>query len=122
VNEKMRDVVIEDEQDMSLLGLILAALLTRRLARRATKLRGDVSVDASGMRVTLRFDDRGVRVSRAAPAGRTVVRIRGTMRALCDAALGRRRVRSVLAGKLTIIGRPLAIIRLVSLLTAGGSS
>jgi ubiquinone biosynthesis protein UbiJ len=114
-------VRIHAPETMNLLGLMLKGVLERRLAAASPgvrRLRGDVRVVASGMAVTLRFADGGVEVTRAAPAGRPLATLEGTLTALCDAALGRRLVRAWLSGALRVRGRILALLRLLSLLRA----
>lgn len=100
---------------MNLLGLLLRGIIERRLEGHAPRLRGDVAIDASGMRVTLRFAPDAVAITRAA-AVKPVARVRGTLTALADAALGRGRLRAFLDGRLRVRGRPLALLRLLSLL------
>jgi hypothetical protein len=111
-------VTVDDPGGMSLLGLLLAGLLERRFAAGArTALRGDVGIDAGGMLVTLSFSADEVRVARGRPA-RARARIRGTLVALLDAALGRNEVRAFLRGDLRPAGSPLALLRLLRLLKA----
>jgi len=114
-------VTVVAPERMNLLGLILRSILDRRLedpgARRtASRLRGDILVDAGGMSVTLCFTGDGVRITREAPPGRPVARVRGTMRALIDASIGEGMVRSVLSRELRVSGNPLALLRLILLL------
>ena len=112
-------VEIVEPETMSLLGLMLASVLSRRAAEiRGTGLRGDIRIDAGGMQVTLRFTDGKVAISRRPPAGAPIASIRGTLSALLDAALGRGRVRAWLAGQLRVRGSPLALLRLLALLKA----
>jgi hypothetical protein len=110
-------VEIADPETMSLLGLMLASVLGRSLGDKVPRLRGDVAIDGGGMQVTLHFDDDGVIISRR-PAARPIARVRGTLTALLDAALGRGRVRAWLAGRLHVGGSPLALLRLLALLRA----
>ena len=114
VPARARVEVVEPER-MNLLGLMLAGMIDRRLGEGGSRLRGDVLVQAGKMQVTLRFSDRGVAVTRV-PAERPIARIRGTLRALLDAALGRGRVRAFLTGRLRVRGWPLPILRLLRLL------
>ncbi|MCC6994664.1 MAG: hypothetical protein IT370_08655 [Deltaproteobacteria bacterium] len=106
--------VLEPER-MSLPGLMLQGILERARAAPSSRLRGEVLVDADGAQVTLRFSDQLVEITRA-PAVRPVAVVRGTLRALLDAALGRGRVRAWLAGRLRVRGGPLTLLRLLGAL------
>jgi len=122
VVESQTDVVIVQPERMNLLGLMLSGLLQRRLldaktARLARRLSGDVSIDASGMRVTLRFEPNRIEITRA-PSSRPRARISGTLTALLGAALAENRVRSVLGGRLRAGGDPLFLWRMFSLMRA----
>jgi hypothetical protein len=121
-SEYSKVTVVEPER-MNLLGLMLRSVIERRLASpftaRATRfLRGDVVIDASGMRVTLRFGGDKVVITREPPAGKPVVEIRGTLVGLLDAALQRNRVRHFLRRELEPRGRPLQLLSLLLLLGA----
>jgi len=114
-------VSIVAPERMNLLGLILRSILERRLAqpggrRAAAGLRGDIVVDARGMRVTLRFHGGGVRITREPPRARALATVSGTMQAFIDASLGRGMVRAVLARQLRVYGNPAALVRLIALL------
>lgn len=111
--------VIEPER-MNLLGLMLASVIERRLTDSAARrhlhsMRGDVLVEASAMRVVLRFGGERVEVRRELD-GRAVARVRGTLTALLDAAFGRRRLWSVLTGRLWAWGGPFTLWHVLSLL------
>ena len=115
-------VTIDEPERMNLLGLLLASLFERRLgdaaaARSASKIRGDIAIDANGMRVTVRFTAGSIRITRDAPA-RPVARLRGSLSALLDATLGRNRLRSWARGELAALGSPLALYRLLALVKA----
>jgi hypothetical protein len=97
---------------MNLLGLLLRGLLERRLARRPTRLRGEVVLGAGEMRVTVRFIGGGVELTRDPPARRAVASVLGTPAALLDLARGRGLLRAWLRGLLHARGRPLALLRL----------
>jgi hypothetical protein len=117
------NVTIADPERMSMLGLMLASLLERRLAGRvparlARFLRGTIVVNASGMQVTLSFDGSGVEVSREPPPGRPTAEIKGSLAGMLDAALGRDRVRHFLSGDLRVRGRPDCLVGLLLLLRA----
>jgi hypothetical protein len=81
------EVRVTDPDRMSLPGLIAAGVLERRLGERRIKLRGDVLLDISGARVTLRFGDGVVEVTRDA-AVEPVAELHGGYAALIDLAAG----------------------------------
>jgi hypothetical protein len=112
--------VIELEK-MNLLGLMLGSLLGRRLGDRNARrhfeaLSGLVEVEAGAMRVALSFGRGGLEIRRGAAAGRPAARIRGTLVAVLDAALGRGLLRHVLRGELSARGRPLVLWHLLALM------
>jgi hypothetical protein len=112
-------VTIDEPERMNLLGLLLGSLLERRLAvpaaaRHASKLRGDVAIDASGMRITVRFADGAIRITRGA-ATHAIARLGGSLTALLDATLGRRVVAHFTHGELRAGGSPIALYRLLSI-------
>jgi len=116
-------VTIADPERMSMLGLMLGSVLERRLAKRgparlARLLRGDILINASGMKVTLRFSGDQVEITRDPPPGRPTAEVSGTMAGMLDAALGRDRVRHVLRGDLKVRGRPDCLVGLLLLLRA----
>jgi hypothetical protein len=115
-------VEIVDAEGMNLLGLLLASLLERRLAdpalaRHARRLHGDVVFDANGMQAVLRFDSGRARIERG-PGRRPIARIEGSIKSLLDAALGRRRLEHVIRGELRARGRPVALWRVLRLISA----
>jgi len=115
-----RGVTIIDPEGMNVLGLMISSLLQRRLAdpsgaRHARALTGEVTLDASGMRISLHFCPTSVRITRGeseAPRAR----VRGTLSALLDASLGRKRVWSLLSGRLSVRGAPRTLWHLLLLL------
>lgn len=114
-------VRIDRPERMSLLGLMLASVLSRALAdprrrRHASGLCGDIVVRASGMQVTLQFDATGVTITRASPSKRPLATVTGTLTALLDGALGKRRLAHFLRGDLRLRGGPMALWHLLSLL------
>ena len=124
MNRPASAVTVEAPEAANLLELMLASLLRRRLAdprgrAHARALAGPVVVQAGTMRATLTFRDGGVSVARGGDA-RAVARVRGSLAAIVDAALGRRRIANVLRGRLRVSGRPLALGHLVALLGGGG--
>lgn len=113
-------VVVVEPERMNLLGLMLKSLLERRMnhsaaRRHARALRGKVLIEASGMRVLLRFTQTSIEISREF-TGRADAEIRGTLTALLRAALGRQRARSLITGQLRARGAPLMLLRILSLL------
>ena len=104
-------VTLAAPERMNLLGLLLCGLLERRLARRPTRLRGDVVLGAGDMRVTARFTGAGVELTRDPPV-RAVASVLGTPAALLEVARGRGLLRAWSRGRLHARGRPLALLRL----------
>jgi hypothetical protein len=80
-------VVIEDPPTMNLLGLFLASSLRRNLVGegRSCRLRGALTIDADGMRATVRFDEDGATVTRSETPAR--VTISGSLANLLEAIL-----------------------------------
>lgn len=114
------EVKMFEPERMNLLGLMLSALLARRLddpagVRHARALRGDVLLQASGMQVTLRFRSGLIEVDRRV-SDKSRARVQGTLTALLGAALGRDRVRNFLAGRLRIRGGPLTLWHVLGLI------
>jgi hypothetical protein len=97
-------VTIDDPPNMNVLGLFLASSLRRNLVEkgRPCSLRGAMTVDADGMRATVRFDESGVRVTRE-PTDATV-EVKGPL-AVLTSALVERRLMTLL--KVRIKGSPL---------------
>lgn len=114
------EVTLVDPDRMNLLGLMLASLLRRRLeqprARRyAERLHGCVAIQAGGMQITLHFARDRIQIERGPSRVRTIAAIRGSLIALLDAALGRRRVHHFLRGELVAWGWPTTLWQLLSL-------
>jgi hypothetical protein len=121
------DIVLIEPERMNLLGLLLASLLERRLvdpgARRHFRaLHGQVQIEAGAMKVMLGFGAGKLEIRRGSAPELPVASVRGTLIALLDAALGRRRIEHVLRGELSAWGRPVALWRLFSLMRAGKST
>ena len=72
----MARVSIDDPPTMNLLGLFLASSLRRNLLERerGCDLRGALTVDAAGMRASIRFEEDGVTVTRAETPARVTLR------------------------------------------------
>ncbi|MBN1608602.1 MAG: hypothetical protein JW940_18375 [Polyangiaceae bacterium] len=112
--------VIELER-MNLLGLMLRSLLGRRLGDRSARrhfeaLSGPVEVEAGAMQITLGFERSRLEIRRGKASARPLARIRGTLIAVLDAALGRGLLRHVLRGELSARGGPLVLWHLLALM------
>jgi hypothetical protein len=99
-------VRIDDPPSMNVLGLFLASSLRRNLGDRACPLRGAMTVDAEGMRATVRFEADGATVTRA--EGPADVTVSGPLPLLVR-ALVRRRLLALL--RLKVRGRRLFALR-----------
>jgi hypothetical protein len=124
--ERTEITLIEPER-MNLLGLLVASLLERRLVdsgarRHFQALNGYVQIEAGTMRIVLGFGAGGLEIRRGNAPVPPVANVRGTLIALLDAALGRRRVEHVLRGELLAWGRPIALWRLLCLIRARKSA
>lgn len=113
-------VIVTHRESMNLLGLMTSSLLDRKLSDEKTlahalALEGDVSVEASGMQITLRFSPDQIEVTRE-HSPRPRASVTATLPALLDAALGRKRLRNVAAGKLRVMGSPKTLWHLLGLL------
>ena len=108
------DVTLVEPDKMNLLGLILASIIRRRMAEpgaqhHARNLCGRLLIEAGGMTVGLSFHHRQVRIQRGAPALPVKAHIRGSLTALVDAALARRRIFHFAHGDLRVWGWPLTL-------------
>jgi hypothetical protein len=116
-----RVTMVEPER-LSLAGHMIAGLLRRnvadqRLARKAARVRGEVAVDAGGMKLCLEFGEGEVRV-RGGESERPRASVRAPLDALLDAALGRGMAGNVLRGRVRLGGNPFVLLRLIVLLRA----
>jgi hypothetical protein len=107
------EVRIHEPDRMSLPGLLAAGLLERRLAGARLRVRGDVVLDISGARVTLRFGDGVVEVTRE-PAVDPIAELVGNYAALIDLAAGHR-LRALRTG-MRVRARPGVLLALTPLL------
>jgi hypothetical protein len=118
---------IEKRDEMSLLGLMLGEILEANLAQPrcaalARQLRGALGVRAGGMTVTIRFDRGKVAVARGLDAG-AKARVKGSLDALLQVALGRGAIRSFLTGEIGFGGNPFFLLKVLPLLrVAAGAS
>jgi hypothetical protein len=113
---------VEDLPDMHLLGLILRSLITRNLADpkkalRAARLRGIAAVQAGEMKLTLDCQP-GKLVLRRGHPEKARARVKGSLAAFLDIALGGGLVRPVLDGDISVGGNPFFLLRLLPLLRA----
>lgn len=119
------DVVLVEPESMNLLGLMLGSVIRRQLLdanarRHARALRGEIAVNAGGMQIVIVFGPNEISISTQLSARRPRTRIQGTLIALLDAALGRRRLSHVLRGELFAWGSPWALWHLLGLLRIAG--
>ncbi len=113
--------VVEPDR-LSLAGHMVASLLRRscvdeRNAARASRVRGDVAVDAGGMRLCLEFGRDEVRV-RAGESAHPRASIVAPLDVLLDTALGRGVVGNFLRGRVRARGNPLVLWRMMKLMRA----
>ena len=114
------EIIIEDEERMSLLGLIFKVLLSKNLAqpslaRLASGMRGDVSVQAGRMCVTLSMSP-SVWALRRGPAQRPSASVRGSLSAFTAVAARHWPVASFLRGELWAWGNPWLLWKLLRLI------
>jgi hypothetical protein len=115
------EVATTAPESLNLLGLMMGSLIRRQLlvpsaARHARALRGQVAINAGGMLAVLDFEPDRISISSGAPARSPRASVSGSLVALLDAALGRRRLRHVLRGDLIAWGSPWALWHLLMLL------
>ena len=116
-------VIVEDAERANLLELMLASLLRRKLVApsaraHALALAAPVEIRAGAMRAILVFSGGDVFVSRDR-CDYTEAHVRGSLGAVIDAALGRRRLDHVLRRELQIGGSPRVLWHLLALLARG---
>ena len=114
---------IEKRDEMSLLGLMLGEVLEANVAQPrgaalARQLRGAVGVRAGGMAVTIRFDRGSVTVARGLDDVLRA-RVKGSLDALLQVALGRGAIRSFLTGEIGFGGNPFFLLKALPLLRVG---
>ena len=107
---------------MSLLGLILASIITRNLEReenlkRLQKLSGAVQVTAGEMMVTLRFEQGRLTVVRGGD-DKARAAVSGSMESLMGVALGQGMVGPWLAGRLKASGNLFMLLKMLPLMSA----
>jgi hypothetical protein len=113
--------VVEPDR-LSLAGHMVASLLRRscageRNAARAARVRGDVAVNAGGMKLCLEFSRDEVRV-RAGDSTDPRASIVAPLDVLLDTALGRGVVGNFLRGRVRARGNPLVLWRMMKLMRA----
>lgn len=111
----MMQVTVRDRERMSLPGLLAAGLLERRLGgpHARLKLRGDVLLVIAGARVTVRFEEDLVEVTRDPPV-EPIAEIHGGYAALLGLASGRP-LHAARSG-MRVRGRPGVLLQLLPLL------
>jgi ubiquinone biosynthesis protein UbiJ len=116
-------VFVADLERANLLELMLGSVLRRTLASEsgrahARALAGPVAIEAGGMQATLTFRAGDVSIARNG-GGRAEARVRGSLAAVLDAALGRRRLAHVLNGDLRVTGSIRVLWHVLALFRAG---
>jgi len=118
-------VIVEDSERANILELMLASLLRRKLASRGARaharaIAGPVEIRAGEMQATLTFSADDVSISRH-HGEYAEARVRGSLAAIVDAALGWRSLSHVLHGRLHVEGSPRVLWHLLALLRTGDS-
>ena len=113
-------VVIEAPETMNLLGLLLRSILERNLAdpakaSRASRLRGEIAIRGGRMRVTLKFAEGGITITRTA-AARPRARVEGSLAGFLGVAQGKGLVSAWLSGRLSAKGNLLFLLKMLPLL------
>ncbi len=113
-------VVVEGPETMNLLGLLLRSILERNLADpakagRAARLRGEVAVRGGKMRVTLKFAEGSITITRAA-AAKPRARVEGSLAAFLGVARGKGLAGAWLSGRLSAKGNLLFLLKILPLL------
>lgn len=115
-------MIVEDAARANLLELMLASLLRRKLGSRSARgharaIAGPVEIRAGDMQARLLFSAGDVLISRT-HTEYAEARIRGSLAAVLDAALGRRRIAHALRGDLRVTGSPRVLWHLFALMRA----
>ncbi len=105
----MARVTLMDPESMNLLGHFLVDLLERNLARPSRRfwllpLRASILIQASGMKVTLKFDRGAVCIFRG-EEGPPRAAVRGTLAALVDVVTWTNPVGPLWRGEVRVSGR-----------------
>ncbi len=117
-------VIVDQPEQMNLLGLLIKGFVEQKLqspklARKASRLRGDFGLRAGSMAITLSFSPQGV-VIRKGIAKRTRARISGEMGEMVELVSGGGGLISsaiaVLEGRVTIGGNPFALLGLLPIM------
>jgi putative sterol carrier protein len=108
-------LIIVDQDQMSLLGLMMSRIVGDNLARpegaaRASKMSGRLGVTAGRMSLTIDFNQGIVSVTRGL-GGPVKARVKGSLGSLMRIALGQGPIRSFLAGEVSIKGNPLFALK-----------
>jgi ubiquinone biosynthesis protein UbiJ len=116
---EIKEIVVEDPENMHLLGLMLKLVLQNN-KNRAKYLKYSlpiIALDVDGMKVTLRSEDGGVNIAKGID-GRAAACLKISMGALLEAAMRFNVVKPVLSGDLKISGNPLSLGKWLPLLLA----
>ena len=113
-------VKFSEPEKMNLLGFFVRDLLRTNLAtessqKGARKLKGNINLDVSGMRVTLIFKDEAVQIA-TGNVKKSSCKMTGDMKSLLDVALGANYLKFLLSGKIKITGNVLMLLKLIELL------
>ncbi len=117
-------VVVENPEQMNLLGLLIKGFLEQKLhdpklARKAKRLRGAFGMKTGSMAITLSFRPEGVTISKGI-AAKTRARIDGPMGEMValvtDGGLVLATI-AVLEGRISIGGNPFALLGLLPIMT-----
>jgi hypothetical protein len=114
-------VVIDDPNNMNLLGLLMKGLLATNMdnARKyssAKKIAADIQVQAGRMIITLRFN-KGILTIIRGPSPNPNASVTGTMAALLGVVIGKGLVSNFLSGNIRIGGNPLMLLKVLPLIS-----
>jgi hypothetical protein len=118
-------VIVDDAGRANILELMLASLLRRKLTSlgaraHAKAIAGPVQIRAGEMQARLTFSADDVVISHD-HGEYAEARVRGSLAAIVDAALGRRSLAHVLHRRLHVTGSPRVLWHLFALLRTGGA-
>jgi len=113
-------LVIEERDQMNLMGLMLGGVIASNLARPqgaalARKLSGALGITAGKMSITLRFEKGPVFMTRGLEA-KLKSQVKGSLNSLLQVSLGKSAIQSFLQGEVTFSGNPLFLLRMLPLM------
>ena len=117
--EKRLKVIIDNPNEMNLLGLMLGRIIERSILveeneNRAGRMRGLLGVTAGQMSVTLSFSEKELTVSMGlCPALKAAVK--GSLTSFLDIAIHHRPVKHFLAGSISLKGNPFFALKALPL-------